>query len=905
MRVFWISIAVILIDQLTKYFLQHLPLTESVRLLHGKFSLVFLQDGSISSDQFQEAIRDSNTWLLIGTLIAFHTLITRLSTLSYFTSLRTQVGLQLASGGIASHAIDFLLRGSITSSAQLQIYDFSVKAGIADLSLMSGFIVLSYVLLQGRSQVKSRITLLHRPPSQLDLNALPRGVDNIHIDVHLSPEFCRTTNLVTHQLVEAAVNTFGKGAFRQTLNTSPLKPLKKLFLNLHQETLRKAKGSGEPQIIELFYIAVIKYIHEAVTTSVTTSVQKTKDTIQEHHKRGLGSANDNHYVERLFRHRNRIIATVNQAILNGLIEKNSIVLQKGIRGMLGRKGSFSLDALRAPLLAANSPECSDIQFKHYFLFGYGKHKKKSFLKLDRLLDELLHSYLNLIPEDYQEEDISNSMRKEFSGHTTAEILSQPSVLMHPANVTILFDQEWTRGKIEKTSRFKKWRKYRKFTTHLNFQQRLAERTADRLRKAGVSRWIVNFYEVRKLLNETYSDISPGALIAIMTECQNVKEIKQRLEAVCRTLQSPPDKSRIIERWQNISRNEAPLLKNHLFDFLDDFAKYRRDLLQLYKYQRAANQIVLQHEEKTLQTSRANFTLYEFMLPSEVIKDNATIRSHIIIKADLRGSTEVTDRLNQLALNPATHFERNFFTPINEVISEFGAEKVFIEGDAIILVLYDYASVKNGMVASRACALAAAILRIIAKHNKELTCYGLPELELGIGIAHSNESPRFLFDGDHKITISPAINRADRLSACAWSIRSWRNRLKAPATQVEVYQPSERALGHGEKAQKDLIFNSNGILIEKDVFEMLKKELSPKRIINNLPGKQDSNLYAIKISDSSGSTNSLVIRQAPVKLYDPDYQIEDCPIIDGRFFYELIYKQEILNALRKQSTATRH
>jgi hypothetical protein len=264
---------------------------------------------------------------------------------------------------------------------------------------------------------------------------------------------------------------------------------------------------------------------------------------------------------------------------------------------------------------------------------------------------------------------------------------------------------------------------------------------------------------------------------------------------------------------------------------------------------------------------------------------------------------VTDRLNQLALNPATHFDRNFFSPINDVINDFGAEKVFIEGDAIILILNDYAGAhQEHLIASRACALAASILQIVAKQNKELLCYGLPKLELGIGIAYSHESPRFLFDGDHKITISPAINRADRLSACTWSVRNWRERQQAPTTQVEIYQPSERALGHGEKAQKEMVYNLDGILIEPAIFELLQKELSPKRIVNKLPDKQDSILFAIKVPGAGGESSSLIIRKAPVKIYDPKFHFDECPPVDGRYFYEVIHDRAILNTLRKRPTS---
>jgi len=228
-------------------------------------------------------------------------------------------------------------------------------------------------------------------------------------------------------------------------------------------------------------------------------------------------------------------------------------------------------------------------------------------------------------------------------------------------------------------------------------------------------------------------------------------------------------------------------------------------------------------------------------------------------------------------------------------------EVFIakEGDAIILILNDHEGKNsNHHIASRACGLAANILKVVAKQNLELKCYGLPELELGIGVSYSHDSPRYLFDGDHRITISPAINRADRLSACTWSIREWREKHAAPMNQVEVYQPSERAAAVGTKAQKDMVFNLNGILIEEDVFEKLQQEVNLKRVMNKITAMQDSKLFSLVFPDLSGSVHRMIVRKAPIKIYDQSFKVDECPVVDKRFFYEVVYQKEVLDQLRK-------
>jgi hypothetical protein len=87
--------------------------------------------------------------------------------------------------------------------------------------------------------------------------------------------------------------------------------------------------------------------------------------------------------------------------------------------------------------------------------------------------------------------------------------------------------------------------------------------------------------------------------------------------------------------------------------------------------------------------------------------------------------------------------------VNRLLPELGAEKVFVEGDAVILALYDYESETGdgdsapssptGLPVARACGLARSILRVVAMQNVLNRRHGLPELELGLGIAYSGGS----------------------------------------------------------------------------------------------------------------------------------------------------------------------
>ena len=154
-----------------------------------------------------------------------------------------------------------------------------------------------------------------------------------------------------------------------------------------------------------------------------------------------------------------------------------------------------------------------------------------------------------------------------------------------------------------------------------------------------------------------------------------------------------------------------------------------------------------------------------------MEDEKPIINHVVIKADVRGSTSITHQMNKRGLNPASYFSLNFFNPISDTLNDYGAVKVFIEGDAIILSVFEREKTPEGWYSvARACGLAINMLLVIKRYNEKSKKNQLPILEIGIGINFQNESPTFLFDGSQRIMISSAINLADRQSSCSKSIR---------------------------------------------------------------------------------------------------------------------------------------
>jgi hypothetical protein len=264
----------------------------------------------------------------------------------------------------------------------------------------------------------------------------------------------------------------------------------------------------------------------------------------------------------------------------------------------------------------------------------------------------------------------------------------------------------------------------------------------------------------------------------------------------------------------------------------------------------------------LALSRENRSLHEFLLPDERVKTEKQILNHVIIKADIRGSTDITYMMRSRGLNPASYFSLNFFDPISKILSDYDGSKEFIEGDAIILSLVEYEETPQDWYSvARACGLAVRILNVVQQYNAKSRKHNLPILELGIGICYEHKPPAFLFDGDSRIMISPAINLADRLSDCDKRLhRRFKNKNRLFNLYVFQNVSDEKI----EDTQDDLFlrYNVNGIQLDREAFVKLSKEIHLNSVLYPA-GNKKVKLHTGKVPTLAGKYQRLVIREAPI------------------------------------------
>jgi len=265
---------------------------------------------------------------------------------------------------------------------------------------------------------------------------------------------------------------------------------------------------------------------------------------------------------------------------------------------------------------------------------------------------------------------------------------------------------------------------------------------------------------------------------------------------------------------------------------------------------------------------------------------------------VRGSTEIVAQMNARGLNPASNFSLNFFDPITALLGGYSANKVFIEGDAIILSILGYQDQpQDGFIVARACGLSINVLRVVDQYNRKNVANGLPPLALGIGIDWVDGAPTFFFDEDHQIMISPAINHADRLSSSSAELRDLMENREMPFDVYAFHTLAGGGAGQGMNIRK-LYYNVSGIHLGPDAFKQIGQEIRLRRVecsLPEFPGRKIC-LHTGKFPTLDGNYRDLVIREAPVARIDPD-DFKIVGLTDQKY-YEVSTRQRLYDLVKE-------
>ena len=791
------------------------------------------------------------------------------------------------------------------------------------------------VLLQGPiSPAGTTMPLQTAAPVNLSFEKFTRGIDNVHVDVRLSPTFTNAAMRLVYGLLEYQL-------WRGQGGKSPdVEEFKTAYGQMIQAVIHRAKQQSALPLVELAQVATLKFVLNCVQAALEQAKQRLRKAATTASDADRQAVADQ--TVWFARNRPKLHYTVCSQVLEQIRKAEAGPLGDLRQSLHGDRWVLPEHVLINPLLFGESPMEDELLMKHYVLVEHGPDQLYSFAQLDRFL---LYLFWRDKPETATERLLASATRDrnallaeqnrlkkkrgwisgtaksgEYDSRITVleEKIKDATVLLEqaqmayaresyawadvPANVEVLFDVEQSQQRLSTARKAKDQQAADASKVHGLFQRRLFRAVEVQAYDSGLITPIVASYESAATFKNLVGVVTAQQLHQFLSHPARRSEIKQRIRekfssANCtETFEILDDAAKRVA-WAGVRKSRACLVR-----FLRDFLTLRRDLRGYDLMQKAMAQIQLLEDPNHLKLSKTHKTLNEFLAAREEGTASKTVIGHTILKADVRGSTTMTAALRKQGLNPASHFSLNFFTPINAMLDTYGAGKVFIEGDAVILSIMEYAEAsEQHMSVARACGLARRLLDVVQLQNVACRKAGLPELEVGIGLVYSAEPPAYLFDGETPIMISSAIGKADRTSSCSWMLRKQRSQQGARGAtplNVEVYEIPEGDPLRGEKGEVELRYNVNGIELDAAGFEKLKQEISLQSFEMPVVGMPEAvTFHAGRFPDTKGTMHRLVVHEGRVRFFDrqSSYRGKE----NGQVFYEVVGNDQLITAVSER------
>jgi hypothetical protein len=795
--------------------------------------------------------------------------------------------------------------------------------------------------------------------AEIQLPHLALGTDNIHYDVFLSPRFTEFTRKYLLDLIRQTVNVtliYGKGG--KQAGPPEHGAFRKLLTEVLQESLTRAKFQQSIETDILHRLALLKFIIQEFNSQFSSILVECKDWIR---ARGeLYEHSEQAHVMRskiaeIQAGRKNVFRQVGEKLCRVWREVEEATIAKSRRALFGNDFHETYEILLNRFLFVEGGNDDHMFLEHYVLLGnfmndadrFGVFEEllldfaREFVRLDenseelskarktseRLLEQaqLLRSELARLETDEEEAgarsggsdspfprifkrktgaaesgELRDLRSKSASLEKSLEELG-PKIeaarqrmdflaeeyqnrlgdyLNQPANARLLFDAQVPLGE---------------GGADAETRARLLEEWMHRLEERDLVIHVLAGYELRKIWESYCPPVHLQQLKKALVNRDEAKRIEKILE------QYPARKLSmkvLDEAGRAIRRSSHEETRSVCLQFAEDLMRLRRDRRN---YQHAAawmERVNLVRSEQARELSRLNKSLYEFLHPDEARPVEDAVINHTVIKADVRGSTAMTKDLLARGMNPASHFSMNLHEPVKRMLEQYGAATVFIEGDAIILAIYETESTRaTQRGVARACVLAREILAVTQAYNTRAQTSGLPPLELGVGVAFQDSAPSLWMEGDSRIMISRALNLSDRLSGCS---KMAKRLFQENAAPFNVYQlqtlMDDAAPDEGEELL--VRYNRNGIELNEEGFQKLSTELSLAPMAGNFPlpwGKERVQLYFGQVPLGE-SIQPVVIRKGYVRQLLPGGKIG---AQGNRAYYEVCTDAKLLELARKQ------
>jgi hypothetical protein len=700
----------------------------------------------------------------------------------------------------------------------------------------------------------------------LTLEGLVTGIDNVRHDVFLSPKFVEAARQYTFKLIakhgnveELAAEERPLGRMRpQSPRQSDAAEFKRQLTELHVISLNRAKAENNVSLDLLFRLAMLKFQRAELLSQYGQVLDRCRARLKLYE--GPRHSGNNRTLETRERlagfqiNKKTILRRAGQDLFVVLREAEKESLGRTRRSLFGDTAAGTYELFLNRLIFIEDGQDNLLNAEHYVMLGTYDRDRDRFQTMREIAAQFLKS-LEVVP-DMDDPLVDGILNVPENAH---EMMAGGTP----------DDDSTPRSKAQKA---------------------LLNAWVELLERENVMANVIASYEAVPLLPQYSPPINPQQLKNALISREERKRVETLLEEHGKL--SPAGLHAAVKKVESSKPAERAKLAARFFG---DLTRYHRDLRRMETVMAAMENVNVLATERFRELSAVNNTLYEFLLGEEQKPTEEKVIHHVVLKADIRESTTLTRTLLEKGLNPASYFSLNFYDPINKLLPKYEAKKVFIEGDALILALFENYG-EPAMGVAQTCVLAKEIIQVVTAYNERSLEAGLPSLELGIGISYQDSAPMYLMDGNKKIMISKALNESDRLSSCSKGMRRLLEDRELLFNVFSFKTVEDEDTG-GNPDEFLLRYNIGGIHINAAAFQKLCSEISLQAFDVQVPmiwNKSAVRVYAGMVPLSQGSFHQIVIREGRIAHVDArDFSLKQ---VTDSYYYEVCTHPKIYKAI---------
>ena len=260
----------------------------------------------------------------------------------------------------------------------------------------------------------------------LNISDLPRGIDNYHIDVKLSPKFCAAFKKLLADYL--ALETSEKP--QRLKNDKQVEEFRNCYIDMVTVLINRVKTDLSPEQINFLQFAIYRFMLENTKNALDNHIKAYRDKLSELRTSGSGKALG--LQEHLFwlkKHYTMILYAIYRHFFVLLRQIETKNLQALRRQYLGGKDSIFLEILFNPMLLSANLDSGNFLIERYLLWNKSKDES-DFAEINAAVESMFREMLPEVnfPPLYEEKESSAQLEiyDELAGLSAAKHLLGPS-----------------------------------------------------------------------------------------------------------------------------------------------------------------------------------------------------------------------------------------------------------------------------------------------------------------------------------------------------------------------------------------------------------------------------------------------------------------------------------------------